>query len=96
MIFWNKSANVVKQKARNTNLGDVKITGKKTPVNVSTIADVGIVAVGCCFLEHLLHQTLVVARVLQEQFDNGCEDLKLCLGNVSIRPLLVGTSDQPV
>jgi hypothetical protein len=47
-----------------TNLGDVEITGEKTPVNVGAISDVGVIAISRCFLQNFLYQALVVAGVL--------------------------------
>lgn len=49
-----------------TNLGNVKIARQKTPVDVGAVANIRVVTVGGCFLQHLLHQTLVAARVFEE------------------------------
>lgn len=58
-----------------TNLCDVEVAGKETPVNIGAIADIRVVAVCCCELQNLLYKALVVAGLLEEQLHNGCEDL---------------------
>jgi hypothetical protein len=65
----------LKRGLRGTNLGDVEVAREETPVDVSAVADVGVVAVCCGELQDLLDEALVVARFLEEQLHDRGEDL---------------------
>lgn len=56
-------------------LGDVEVARQETPVDVSTVPNIRVVAVGGSKLKDLLHETLIVTRLLEEQLHNGRKDL---------------------
>lgn len=47
---------------RLTYLCYLRIAGEETPVDVGAVACVGVVTLGCCGLQDLLHQTLCLVR----------------------------------
>lgn len=63
-------------------LGDVEIPRQKTPIDVSSVSNIRIVIVCSCLLENLLHKTLGVVWLLEEQFDHCRKDLQLRLERV--------------
>ena len=62
-------------------LSYLRIRRKETPVDVGAIADIRVVILSCGILEDLLDECLGlgVLRLFEEEFDNCCEDLELCL-----------------
>lgn len=60
-------------------LGDFEVAREEAPVDVGAVADVGVVVFGGGLLEDLLHEVLVVVGLLEEELDDGSEDLELCL-----------------
>eukprot|EP01137_Pigoraptor_chileana_P028939 Opistho-2@13440 len=57
-----------------------RVRGEEAPVNVATVAEVGIVRLLRSQLQHLLHKLLRVAGALEEELDNRGEKLQLDLG----------------
>ena len=66
-------------------LCDLRVAGEEAPVDVGAVSDVGVVVFGCGGLEDLLDEGLGLGLVglLEEEFDDGGEDLQLRLFAVS-------------
>ena len=67
------------RKRRLTDLGNVWIRGEETPVDVGSISDVWVVALGGRYLQDLLDKTLCLLGFLEEELDHCREDLQLRL-----------------
>ena len=65
-------------------LCNIGIAGEKTPVDVSTVADVRVVGFGCGLLKNLLYKALSLIWLFEEELHHCCEDLQLCLDGVSL------------
>ena len=65
----------------NNILSNLRVGGKETPVDIGTITDIRVVVLCCGILEDLLDEclSLGVLWLLQEEFNNCCENLELCL-----------------
>jgi hypothetical protein len=62
-----------------TYFGGLRIAGKKTPVDISSVSNIGVVALGSRGLENLLNKSLRLIRFFQKQLDHCGKNLKLCL-----------------
>lgn len=62
------------------------VAREESPVDISSVTNVRVVIICCGGLQDLGNQALCLIWLLQEQLDNSCEYLKLCLGSVSIAP----------
>ena len=62
-------------------LCDLGVGGKETPVDVGAIADIGVVVLSGGVLEDFLDECLGlgVLRLFEEELDDCCENLELCL-----------------
>lgn len=60
---------------RLTNLSNVEISRQQTPVHICPVPDIWIVIFRSRGLEYFLHESLGVVRLLQEQLDDGRQDL---------------------
>ena len=60
-------------------LCNVQVAGEEAPVYICSVANIWVVVVGCCKLQDLLDEALVVARLFEEELNHGSQDLKLRL-----------------
>ena len=58
---------------------DTEVAREETPVDVCAVADVGVVVVCGGLLEDFLDEGLVFCWVFEEELDDCCQDLELCL-----------------
>ena len=60
-------------------LCNLRITRKKSPVDICSISDIRVVIFSRSRLKNSLHQSLRLVGFLEKEFDYSCKDLQLCL-----------------
>ena len=74
-------------------LGSHWVSGEQSPVDVTPVPQVWVVTILGSKTQHLLHQLLGVCWSLQEQLNNGCQQLQL---NLQIFTEITNLSDYPI